>query len=83
MLLLHQVRKSVVTDFIRGTEAEKGEEAKADSISGLPVFSEALLGTLACLDTDGHKDTRKLLQYVFSDVTSDHFFFYSPKGTSA
>lgn len=61
MLLLDQVRESVVIDFIRGAEAEKGEVAKGEGLCWLPLFPKASNGTLACLDTYRYKDTRKLL----------------------
>lgn len=48
-------------DSIREAEAEKDGEAMVESISGLPMFPEALHRTLACLDTDKPKETKKLL----------------------
>lgn len=61
MLLLHQVRESEGTDSIREAEAEKDGEAMVESISGLPMFPEASHRTLAYLDTDKPKETKKLL----------------------
>lgn len=60
MLLLDQVKESGGTDVIREAEAEKDGRPMVESISGLPMFSEALYKILAYLDTDKPKETKKL-----------------------